>query len=84
MEAGEFERLLAAVQRTAPGPLAQTAVGLVQADYDARLSGQSLLEGTATLEVSQSIAGATLMVLDPCNLAIARAQWVTSDGAPPS
>ena len=31
----------------------------------------------------QSIASAMLMTLDPCNLAITRAQWVTSDGAPP-
>ncbi len=82
MEAGEFERLLGAVQRTAPGVPAQTSVGLVEAQYEARLKGQSLLQGSATLDVSQSIASAMLMTLDPCNLAIARAQWVTSDGAP--
>ena len=82
MEAGEFERLLEAIQRTAPGVPAQTSVGLVEAQYDARLKGESLLQGSATLNVSQSIAGAMLMTLDPCNLAIARAQWVTSDGAP--
>src|SRR5208283_2531960 len=56
--------------------------GLVEAQYDARLKGPALLQGSATLEVSQSIASAMLMTLDPCNLAIARAQWVTSDGAP--
>ena len=82
MEADEFERLLAAIQRTAPGVPAQTSVGLVEAQYEARLKGQSLLQGSATLDVSQSIASAMLMTLDPCNLAIARAQWVTSDGAP--
>ena len=82
MEADEFERLLEAIQRTAPGVPAQTSVGLVEAQYDARLKGQSLLQGSATLDVSQSIASAMLMTLDPCNLAIARAQWVTSDGAP--
>ncbi len=82
MEADEFERLWVAIQRTAPGPLAQTAVGLVEAQYDARLAGQALLQGSATLNVSQSVASAMLMTLDPCNLAIARAQWITSDGAP--
>ena len=83
MDAGEFERLLAAIQRTAPGVPAQTSVGLVEAQYEARLlKGQSLLQGSATLDVSPSIASAMLMTLDPCNLAIARAQWVTSDGAP--
>ena len=82
MEAAEFDRLLATIQRTAPGLPAQTSVGLVEAQYDARLKGQSLLQGTATLDVSPSVASGMLMTLDPCNLAIARAQWVTSDGAP--
>ena len=61
---------------------AQTSIGLVEAQYDARLKGENLLQGSATLNVSQSIARAMLMTLDPCNLAIARAQSVTSDGAP--
>ncbi len=82
IEADEFERLLEAIQRTAPGAPAQTSVGLVESQYDARLKGQSLLQGSATLDVSRSIASGVLMTLDPCNLAIARAQWVTSDGAP--
>ena len=82
MEADEFERLLEAIQRTAPGVPVQTSVGLVEAQYEARLKDQSLLQGSATLDVSQSIASAMLMTLDPCNLAITRAQWVTSDGAP--
>jgi hypothetical protein len=82
VEAGEFERLLEALQRTAPGAPAQTSVGLVEAQYEARLTNQSLLQGSATLNVSQSIASSMLMTFDPCNLAITRAQWVTSDGAP--
>jgi len=82
MEADEFERLLEAIRRTAPGVPVQSSVGLIEAQYDARLMDCSLLQGNATLDVSQSIASAMLMTLDPCNLAIARAQWVTSDGAP--
>jgi hypothetical protein len=82
MDGDEFERLLAAIQRTAPGAPPQASVGFVQAQYEARLIGQSVLQGSGTLEVSPSIAGAMLMTLDPCNLAIARAQWVSSDGAP--
>ncbi|MGA2255474.1 MAG: hypothetical protein ABSG53_12485, partial [Thermoguttaceae bacterium] len=80
MDAEEFDRLLKAIQRTSPGAPAQSSVGLVEAQYDARLKDLSLLQGSATLNVSQSIASAMLMTLDPCNLAIARAQWVTSDG----
>ena len=57
-------------------------MGLVKAQYNARFEGQSLLQGSATLDVSQSIPSAMLLTLDPCNLAIARPQWVTSDGAP--
>jgi len=82
MDAEEFDHRLEAIQRTAPGGPAQGSVGFVEAHYDARLEGPSLLQGSATLKVSQSIASATLVTLDPCNLAIARAQWVTSDGDP--
>ena len=81
IDAAEFERLLAAVQHTTTGAPPQATVGFVAAQYEARLKGQTL-QGSATLDVSPSIASAMLMNLDPCNLAIARAQWVTSDGAP--
>jgi len=82
MDAEEFDRLIEAIQKTAPGGPAQSSVGLVEARYEARLKGPALLQGSATLNVSQSIASAMLMTLDPCNLAISRAQWVTSDGDP--
>jgi hypothetical protein len=82
VEAGEFERLINAVERTAPAAPGQSSVGLVEAQYDARLKGQNLLTGSARLDVSQSIPSGMLMTLDPCNLAISRAQWITSDGAP--
>ena len=81
MDGAEFERLLAAIQHTTTGALPQASVGFVAAQYEARLKGQTL-QGSATLDVSPAIASAMLMNLDPCNLAIARAQWVTSDGAP--
>jgi len=82
MEADEFERMLEAIHRTAPGVPAQRSVGLVEAQYEARLKDHALLQGSATLDVSQSTASAMLMTLDPCNLVIAQAQWVTSEGAP--
>ena len=83
MDADEFDRLLEAIQRTAPGAAgAEPPSALSRRNTNARLKGQSLLQGSATLDVSQSIASAMLMTLDPCNLAIARAQWVTSDGDP--
>jgi hypothetical protein len=82
MEAAEFERLIEIAQRTAPGGPGQTSVGLVDAQYEGRLTGQNLLKGSARLDVSPSITSSMLMTLSPCNLAISRAQWVTSDGAP--
>ena len=95
IEAGEFERLLAAIGSREQGAGSKASgVGLpapwlVQAQYEGRLKGQTLLQGSATLDVSPAIAGSTLMSLDPCaalgqrlKLAIDRAQWVTSDGAP--
>jgi hypothetical protein len=84
IEAEEFERLIEAIQRTAPGTPGQGSVGLIDAQYEGRLNGQNLLRGSARLDVSPAIASAMLMTLDPCNLAISRAQWITSDGAPVS
>jgi hypothetical protein len=82
IEAGEFDRLIEAIQRTAPGVPGQSSSGFVEAQYEGRLRGQNLLAGSARLDASQSIANAMLMTLDPCNLAISRAQWITLDGAP--
>ena len=80
LDADEFDRLLRAIQRTPSGGPAQNSAGLVEAQYEARLKAPLLLQGSATFKVSQTVAGAMLVSLDPCNLAIARAQWVTSDG----
>ena len=80
VDADEFDRLLRAIQRTPSGGPAQNSAGLVEAQYEARLKAPLLLQGSASLKVSQTVAGAMLVSLDPCNLAIARAQWVTSDG----
>ncbi len=82
MDAAEFDRLLGTVQRTAPGLPAQSAAGLVHAEYECRMKGQSVLQGSGTLEVSSAIPSSTFLTLDPCNLAIDRARWITSDGAP--
>jgi hypothetical protein len=82
MDAAEFDRLLGTVQRTAPVLPAQSAAGLVRADYECRLKGQSVLQGSGTLDVSPAVPSSTFLGLDPCNLAIDRAHWITSDGAP--
>jgi hypothetical protein len=82
MEADEFNRLIETIHRGAPGGPGKASIGLVSAQYYARLKTPSMLEGNATLNVSPSTISAMLMTLDPCNLAISRAQWVTSDGAP--
>ncbi len=81
MDAEEFHRLVEAAQRSTPGIPSQAAVGFVDAEYEAQLKGSSL-QGTATLAVSPSIPSSLLLSMEPCNLAIARPQWITSDGAP--
>jgi hypothetical protein len=82
MDGREFERLVAQIQRKSARLPTQSAAGFIQSQYECRLSGQSLLQGSGTLEVSSAISGGMLMTLDPCNLAIDHAQWITSDGAP--
>jgi hypothetical protein len=82
MDANEFERKIGQIQRKSTGRPAQSAAGFVESQFDCRLSGQFLLQGSGTLEVSPAIASGMPLTLEPCNLAIDRAQWITSDGAP--
>ena len=86
MDAKEFERLVGQVQRKSTRLPTQSAAGFIQSQFECRLSGDPqagtpLLQGSGTLEVSPAIASGMLMTLEPCNLAIERAQWITSDGA---
>ncbi len=87
MDAREFERLVGQIQRKSTRLPTQSAAGFIQSQIECRLSGDPqagppLLQGSGTLEVSPAIASGMLMTLEPCNLAIDRAQWITSDGAP--
>ena len=55
IEAEEFEHLIEAVQQTAPGLPGPNSVGLAEAQTKARLKGPAVLQGSATLKVSDSI-----------------------------
>ena len=87
MDAREFERRIGQIQRKSTRLPTQSAAGFIQSQFECRLigdpqAGAPLLQGGGTLEVSPSIASGMLMTLEPCNLAIDHAQWITSDGAP--
>ena len=84
LDADEFERLLDAIQRTAPAAPVKNSAGLVDAQYDGRLKGAAVLQGSATLNFSQSIASATLMTLDPATWRSARRNGLLPTAIPPS
>ncbi len=73
MDAREFERLIGQIQRKSTRLPTQSATGFTQSQFECRLNGQSLLQGSGTLDVSPAIASGMLMTLEPCNLAIDRA-----------
>jgi hypothetical protein len=80
IEKAEFERLLALLE-AAPDPRASVAAHLLDAQYQAHLSGSLLAEGQATLKVLLSAQAPALLPLDPCGLAISKATWAGAEPA---
>ncbi|MFH1268740.1 MAG: hypothetical protein ABIK89_23695, partial [Planctomycetota bacterium] len=78
----EFEQL---VKRAgAAGRASRTSVGaaVVSARYVARLEGETLVDGEASLEVvslKDSADAPAMLLLDPCGLAIGEASWAGED-----
>ncbi|NQU26549.1 MAG: hypothetical protein HQ567_35140, partial [Candidatus Nealsonbacteria bacterium] len=75
MEAAEFERLLAVTRATAPDTRPPDAAAWTSCRYQARLAGDRLVDGKATLQVVHSVENPVLLPLDPCGLAVGRARW---------
>ncbi|MBN2473676.1 MAG: hypothetical protein JXB62_03635 [Pirellulales bacterium] len=86
VEADEFERLLTLARGSTPDVRALRAARTITAEYRARLEGDRLTEGRATLQVVHSGEAAALLPLDPCGLAVDQATWFdaedTEDGSP--
>lgn len=71
----EFERLLSAVETTGRVAPASTMTAVMSARYTARLDGETLIDGTAVLEVVHPTEGPVMLPLDPCSLALGEASW---------
>ena len=77
MSAKDFERL---VQSIPHGALEAPGQAVVKASYRARLVGDALVDGQATLDVVRPEPPQTMVPFAPCGLAVAEALWA---GTPP-
>ncbi len=75
MEPAEFEQLLKAAGSGSPVGQGPALTALTSAEYRARLEGNNLVEGVATLEIVHSADEEALLPLEPCRLAVAGATW---------
>lgn len=71
----EFERLVNAASVDPRSGRASVAATIRSAQYRARLVGDDLVQGTATLDVHLSGEVAAMLLLAPCRLPIAQATW---------
>jgi hypothetical protein len=71
----EFQQLLETVRHGAQGAPIASAAKIEQGDYEARLEGDNLLVGSMRLRIQRAGASPIPLVLDPCNLALAKPTW---------
>ncbi len=81
MEPSEFERRVRLVE-AAPGVAVAPAVGVASAEYRARLVGDQLVDGEATLQVFRRGQGRASLSLEPCGLAIRNPRWGADEESP--
>jgi hypothetical protein len=75
MQPDDFEQLVRQARRTARVGDAPLSVGIASAQYKARLVGDDLVDGEATLQVIHTSSRRARLCLEPCGLAISRAAW---------
>ena len=81
IDAAEFERLVAAAQARAAGnPIVPTAA-VGSARYEAKLVGENLV-GQTSANVVLTGASPAMLSLEPCNLAIEKTAWDTTNNLP--
>jgi hypothetical protein len=78
LESDEFERLLSLARSGPPDRQGSFTTRTVAAEYQAELSGEQLLIGRATLEITHSGQSAGMLSLEPCNAAISKTAWLIS------
>jgi hypothetical protein len=82
MPAAEFERLTSIARMAASGSDASIAAAVASARYRAKLVGDVLGEGEASLEIVHTAQGAVMLPLDPCGLAVGKATWSAGESKP--
>ena len=82
MEAGQFDRLVAAAEQSRLALRHKKPPRLGAARYQARLADDGRLVGQARLEIAHAAQAAVLLPLDPCNLALGTAHWADPPAAP--
>ncbi len=75
LESDEFQRLLGLVPTGAPEDRSSFSSRITAAEYQAQLSGEQLLSGRATLEITHSGKSPGMLPLEPCNAAIHKTAW---------
>jgi|GEM_PF-5340243 len=76
MKRDEFERRVQQTESTRNLERGPLAVRIDSAEYSARLEGDALVAGRATLSVVNSASAPQLLILDPANLALSSASWI--------
>jgi hypothetical protein len=79
LESDEFEQLLSLARSGPPDRQGSFTSRTVAAEYQAELSGEQLLSGRATLEITHSGQSAGMLSLEPCNAAICKTAWLLPD-----
>jgi hypothetical protein len=80
VEKERFDRWVAAAEQRQVGPPGISTPAAVAAEYAARLDGDTLVSGTATLEVRNQSGRSLPLTLEPMAMALAEPQW---EGSPP-
>jgi hypothetical protein len=81
LECGEFDRLVESARSARDGAEPQAA-RVVAAQYEARLTGDQVLAGSATLEIASVAKSPVLLPLEPCNLAVSDPRWDAAEPLP--
>jgi hypothetical protein len=80
IESKLFEELLQTISSAAAGAPAGQVPEIESVEYEARVVGDDLLVGTATVQLSKPADTPRILPLDPCNLALASASWLDRAG----
>ncbi|MBI3838756.1 MAG: hypothetical protein HY288_12595 [Planctomycetia bacterium] len=82
IDAKEFQWLIETAHASAAGAPSARAAQIEKAAYTAQLVGEDLLVGNSVWEIARGSDAASLLALDPCNLALGTAAWQDKGSRP--